>query len=167
MCQKRRVGKRFPTVLADEFERCRSRLGNSERILVFLSIVLQSTKEVRRSGDICSQFTWRMDAWNKGKYKMLVQDTKRTLESQLSVRRHTSSTETIQKIFHQKVLWGDIRGTTHFLTECKRGRVVLPTDLCSKTQQPALEVLKGKHPSSKTPNIDIFLSLKKRQNLWT
>ena len=32
----------------------------------------------------------------------------------------------------------------------------MPTDLCSKTQQPDIDVLKGKHPSSKTPNPSHF-----------
>ena len=49
---KGRMGQRFLTVLAEEFKRCQSCLGNSDQILVFVSIVLQSTKEVRRSEDM-------------------------------------------------------------------------------------------------------------------
>ena len=49
---KGKVGKIYLIVLVDKFERCQQRLHNSERILLFVSIILQSTNKVRRSGDV-------------------------------------------------------------------------------------------------------------------
>ena len=60
------------------------------------------------------------------------------------------------KFFIKKVFRGDLCKAIQFLTEREKRGVVLPKERCSKTQQPALEVLKGKHPSGKTSNPSHF-----------
>jgi hypothetical protein len=51
---------------------------NSEQFIVFQMVILQRTREVKHARDIKPQMQSRLDAWDQGKFAMLVQDTKET-----------------------------------------------------------------------------------------
>jgi hypothetical protein len=57
-----------------------------------------------------------MDAWEEGKFAMLVQDTKRMMEANLSLWQGKMMNEQQAKIFHGKMLQGDMRGVVQYLT---------------------------------------------------
>ncbi|KAI2490762.1 hypothetical protein MHU86_23809 [Fragilaria crotonensis] len=69
-----RVGRRFIATLTSEFRGVRERRWNSERPLVFVATVLQTTQGVRRAKDIRSRLAQRMDLWDQGHFKALVDD---------------------------------------------------------------------------------------------
>jgi hypothetical protein len=81
-----KVGRRFLTILAAEFRGIRERLWNSERPLMFAATVLQTTQGVRRAKDICRRLAQRMDLWDQGYFKALVDDT----EGEIMSRRPSS-----------------------------------------------------------------------------
>jgi hypothetical protein len=70
------VGHRFIEKLAELLEGVQSCKWNLERFLLFLMVVLQCPRDVKQAWDIKNWLTKRMDAWEKGKFTMLVQDTK-------------------------------------------------------------------------------------------
>jgi hypothetical protein len=72
---KGRVGRRFLATLTREFRGVRERSWNSERPLVFISVILQTKKGVRRAKDIRAWLTNRMDLWDQGFQAALVDDT--------------------------------------------------------------------------------------------
>jgi hypothetical protein len=63
------------TSLVAEFWGVRERTGNSERILVFCAVVLQTTPGVLRARDIRARILNRLDLWKKGAFESLCTDT--------------------------------------------------------------------------------------------
>jgi hypothetical protein len=51
-----------------------SRKWNSEKFLVFQMVTLQQSKEVTGAGNIKKYLSRGVDAWEAGKFEMLVQD---------------------------------------------------------------------------------------------
>ena len=51
------------------------------------------------------------------------------------------------------VLDGKVRAAICSLTSQNRGGVLLPEDPCTKTGQPVIKVLEGKHPDLRMPNL--------------
>jgi len=146
------VGRRFTSLLADEFDGILSRKCNSERPLVFSMVILQRTRNVRKSKDIKSRISKRLDAWEQGKFDMLVQETERDMKSLLSDKQRGTTFEQRAKIFHQKMLRGDVRGAVRYLTEREKGGVFMPDEIDEKTGDTVEEVLQSKHPDAR--NVD-------------
>jgi hypothetical protein len=81
---------------------------------------------------------------------MLVQDTERTLEIFLSTKRGgevtSLCTEQRAKIFHRKLLPGDVRGAVRYLTDSEKGGILIPGDVHEKSGDSVAEALESKHP---------------------
>jgi hypothetical protein len=60
----------------------------------------------KQSKDIRRRIPRRARCWEEGKFRMLVQESARSMESFLSTKRGTTAEERA-KIFHRKVLRGD------------------------------------------------------------
>ncbi len=52
-------------------------------ILLYSMVVLQRSRDVKRAQDIKNRLTKRMDAWEKGKLTMLIQDTEQDIQTYL------------------------------------------------------------------------------------
>jgi hypothetical protein len=79
------VGCRFVRLLTkEELEGIHSRKWNSKQFLGFQMVILQRSKEVRGAGNIKRRLSRWMDAWEAGKFNMLVQDSERTALAQLA-----------------------------------------------------------------------------------
>ena len=102
------AGKRFVRMVASLLNGVKSRKWNAEKFIVFQMVVLQRTRDVKRSRDIRRRITRRMDAWEEGKMAMLVQDTERTMEANLSHKQGITTDKQKAKIFHRKMLCGDV-----------------------------------------------------------
>jgi hypothetical protein len=148
------AGKRFVRMVASMLNGVKKRKWNSEKFIVFQMVVLQRTRDVRRSRDIRRRISWRMDAWEEGKYTMLVQDTQRTMEANLSTKQGITSEEQRAKIFHRKMLRGDVRGAVRYLTEREKGGILLPGDIDEKSGIEVSKVLESKHPAARTPSTE-------------
>ena len=93
---------------------------------------------------------------------MLVQDTERTLTSLLTSKQGRLTTDQRAKIFHRKILRGDMRGTVRYLTEREKGGILMPIDTDEKSGDSVEAVLKSKHPDARTPTAE---TLPKYNNL--
>ena len=51
----------------------------------------------------------RLDAWEDGKYWMLVEDILRTCAEYLTVAQREESADHRAQIYHSLVLWGELR----------------------------------------------------------
>jgi hypothetical protein len=151
---KGRTGKRFISMLADEFQGVVDRHWNSERPIVFAAVILQKQTGVVRAKDIRARLMSRMDIWEQGRYKALVDDTivqMRMRPTVTGVRDKASE----GRAFNAKVLSGRLRSAVRNLTNRESGGVKMPDDLCSKTGTPVLEVLRGKHPALRDPGPEV------------
>ena len=63
----------------------RDRLWNSERFIVFQTVILQRARHVTASQAIPWCIEKRLDAWAEGKHSMLVEDTLRACGEYLTI----------------------------------------------------------------------------------
>jgi hypothetical protein len=148
------VGKRFVERAAEELKGVKSRKWNSEKFIVFQLVVLQQSRDVKRSRDVRRQISRRLDAWEKGQFTMLVEDTLRSMEAHLSHKQGTTTPEQRTKTFHQKVLHGNLRGAVRYLTERQKGGILYPDNINKKTGCTVQSVLESKHPDARTPSVN-------------
>ena len=145
------VGRRFITILVHEFRLVRfQRIANSERPIVFVSVILQKTHGVRCAKDIRQRLTQRMDLWEAGAYEALVNDTELEANARLG-HIPKQDIDTLARTFNVKVLSGRLRSAVRTLTNRNGSGVLLPTDTCSKTGETVLTVLQQKHPALRDP----------------
>ena len=58
-----------------ELNRVRARKWNSNRVIVFRSVILQHAKGVNNSNHIRTRIFFKLDFWNRGAFDKLVKDT--------------------------------------------------------------------------------------------
>jgi hypothetical protein len=92
-----------------------------------------------------------MDAWQQGKLSMPVQTIEQTMESLLSAKQGGLTTKQRAKIFHRKMLQGDVRGVVRYLTNKGKGDIFRPSDIDEKTGDSVKTVLRSKHPDARIP----------------
>eukprot|EP00957_Ditylum_brightwellii_P097843 7451086-Ditylum_brightwellii.AAC.1 len=56
--------------------------------------------------------------------------------------------------YHGTVLSGKLRAAVQAATDREKRGVLFPSNNCTKTGAPVLEVLKGKHLPTRTPDVD-------------
>ena len=69
------------------------RRWNSDRFIVFQTVTLQRAHHVTASRDIRRRIEKRLDAWEAGCYKMLVEDTLRSSTQYLTAVHREESAE--------------------------------------------------------------------------
>ena len=146
-----RVGRRFISMVAHEFEMVRERHSNSERPMVFIATILEKAPGVVKASDIRRRLEQRMDYWEQGHHVALTDDTETLMEARSHPGRRPSDPEAQARAFHGKVLSGRLRSAVRGLTSREGGGVFHPDDPCSKTGRPVLDVLKEKHPDLREP----------------
>ena len=82
-----KVGRRYVHALALELQEIRDRHWNSERFIVFQTVTLQRARHVTASRDIRRRIEKRLNAWEAGRYTMLVEDTLRSSTQYLTAVR--------------------------------------------------------------------------------
>ena len=87
------VGKRFVERVAEELKGIKARKWNSERFLVLQVVILQRSRDVKRSRDVRRRIAKRLDAWEKGQFTMLVEDTLRSMGANLTHKQGTTTPE--------------------------------------------------------------------------
>ena len=68
-------GSIFVGILSMELDGLRSSKWNSERTIVFQSVMLQCAQGVNNSKHICARIKFRLDFWNCGIFDKLMKDT--------------------------------------------------------------------------------------------
>jgi hypothetical protein len=78
------AGCHFIEKLAELLEGIQNRKWHTERFIIFSMVVLQWRREVKQARDIKNEISRRIDAWEEGKFTILVQDTGRDVQTYLS-----------------------------------------------------------------------------------
>ena len=85
-----KFGKIFVGILSVELDGVRARKWNTERVIIFQSIILQRTQGVNNSAQIRNRILFQLNLWNRGAFDNLVKGNskfrygiprKRSLES--------------------------------------------------------------------------------------
>ena len=137
--------------LAEELRGICDRRWNSERFIVFQTVMLQRARHVIASRDIRRRIERPLDAWEAGRFAMLVEDTLRSSTQYLTAVRREETTEHQAKTFHGLVLRGKPRTAVRWITEREKGGVLQHEEQCTKRGDRVLEVLHAKHLDARPP----------------
>ena len=144
------VGKEFLLKLTAELEGVWHRNHNAEQPLVFVALMLQEADGVRKARDIRDLLRSRLAHWTDGKFVPLMDD----FLAQARLRDGPIAEKTDKeafRAFHAKLTSGRVRAACRNLTNRDGGGLLHPTDKCTKTGRPVLDVLKSKHPPLRDP----------------
>ena len=112
-----KVGMRFISMLASEFNGVRARKWNSERPIIFAPIILRKTTGVYKARNIRTWITRRLNDWEKGNYAALVADT--IGEALCNVKSKTTPPEENEiraRVFNSLLLSGRVREAVRYST---------------------------------------------------
>lgn len=158
-----RVGTRFVHVLAEEIERFVAGRQNSERQLLFTSLVLQRDKMVKKGKDIRPLLTRRMDMWEEGKLQALLHEAKRC-DRQLATGHRLMTCTQLERSFNRMMLQGRVRAAVRLLTDRGGSTVLNPEAEAIGKDGPlgktCLEAFREKHPPQKEPDPRAFVECK-------
>ena len=151
-----RVWRHFVHSITVELTGVRQRCWNSERFIIFQTVTLQRARHVTKSCEISRQIYQRLDAWEAGEHKILVEVTVRTCTQYLSTSRGDYSPEHKAKIYNSLVLRGKLQSEVQWITEREKGGVFQTGETCPKTGELVFGVLFLKHPKSCSPTARIL-----------
>ena len=121
------VGKEFLRVLAEEVRSVESGKEISERMLVFVPMVLQKDGMVKQGQDIKRLISGRLTMWRDGLFEELMFEFERCCSagSRKQRKRNVDERERINRIFTRSMLRGQVKAAMQWLTEpevCKAAR---------------------------------------------
>jgi hypothetical protein len=93
-----------------------------------------------------------MDAWEAGKFAMLVQETERDMKTFLATKQGGTTPEERYKIFNRKMLEGNPKAAVLYLADKEKGGILMASDIDEKTGASVATVLESKHPEARTPD---------------
>ena len=128
------------------FQQCH---WNSERFIVFQTVIIQLSKHVNSSGAFRWNIERHLDAWKAGEFRIPAEDMACTCAQNISTRRREETAEHRGKIFRSLVLRDKLHSDFRWITDREKGRVFKLGDICPKTGKPVLEVLRLKHPGAR------------------
>ena len=133
-------------------ERCAAQQQSSEREFVLTALVLQRDKMVRKAKDIRPLLTRRMDMWEAGQLKELLQEAQRC-DRQLATSLTPMNQEQVERTFARLMMEGRVRSAVRLLTDRLGGGVLDPganvEGAGGPPQRTVLDVLQEKHPPQK------------------
>ena len=154
------VGTRFVNLLAVEIERCTAKRQPSEREFIFTALVLQRNKMVKKAKDIRPLLTRRMDMWEAGQLKELLQEAQRC-DRQLTTSITPMSPEQVERTFARMMMQGRVPSAVRLLTDRLGGGVLDPgAEAQGKDgglQKTVFDILQEKHPPQKHADPRAFI----------
>ena len=95
----------------------RDRRWNSERFIVFQTVILQRARHVTASQAIHRHIKKWLDAWGEGKHVMLAEDTLQACKEYLTIAQREDTAEHWAQTYHSLVLRGKLRMAVRWITE--------------------------------------------------
>ncbi|KAF6210438.1 hypothetical protein GE061_013544 [Apolygus lucorum] len=144
----------FVDTLASEITSLTAGQFSSERVLVFLSVVLQRSKMIKQPKDIRILLGRRLQLWTEGQFDTLINEAV-LLDRKLNHNQRTHG-YCPELAFHRLLLRGKAREAVGRLSENSRMSVLGPTEVIDMQGKTVLEDLMEKHPDQTIPDIDML-----------
>ena len=155
-----RVGREFVVALSDEVLGLSRRREQSERLIVFMAVLLQRDNFVKKNSDIRRLLQRRLSLWKDSHFGELVAECVRCAGYKSKGRKSSKLQGDAHdcKVFTRLVLRGQMRSAVRWLTErCSSGGVLLPSAVVDGEGKTVLDVLKAKHPEPGLVQEEAFL----------
>ena len=142
------VGKHFVDILANELFLLVERKTSSERFIVFFRVILQRDGGVKRSCDIRRLISRRLELWDNGKVKELVQEALRCSKQGQRRMKNKGVNDEEQRVKRfTRLMWrGEIKAAARLINQKMSGDVMGPNDVSSVSEKTVIEALRDKHP---------------------
>ena len=153
------VGKDFVVLLSSEIDLLAQGSVRSERVLVFLSAMLQRDPMVQRGTDIRHLLARRLQRWKDHCFEDLVNETERCAW-RLPRSRFKHEKDRCVKVFTHLMLWGQVQAAVRFITNRVHGGGGV-LSLVASTGVPGhsvLDILHEKHPEPGAIDESAFMS---------
>ena len=155
------VGRKFCDILASEIERYNQGLQKSEREFLFTALILQKKKSIKSGKEVRALLKRRMDLWEKGSIKELLDEAKRC-DRQYPNMTDKMDEDHLQRVFNRLMMLGKVREANYLITErAARGGVLHPHDIAEGKDGPlnktVLEVFIEKHPDPRPLDKEAFM----------
>ena len=144
-----KVAHRFLALLIAEWKGCREGRWNSERPLCLAACILHRLNGMKmKACEIRAILTQRMDVWEAGRFDTLVTSVENQWkrgDGNSGQRVDLTEEEWLEskgRRFNALVQSGKLRNAVRTVTDRNGGGLYRPTDACSKTGEPVLEVLR-------------------------
>ncbi|KAF6200183.1 hypothetical protein GE061_006484 [Apolygus lucorum] len=151
----------FIGILADEVEALVGGIHPSERLFIYVSVLLQRDKMVKQASDIRLLLQRRIQLWVDGEIDALIaealtSDRKLGGRPRRGVKNKQTDSEAVNeglvKMFHRLMSRGKVREASRWLMEGGTTTVLAPESEIDENGTTVLDELSAKHPSPTIPN---------------
>ena len=133
---------------------------NLEKPLIFAACMLTKESGAKFAPDIRKLIMIRLDTWEQGKICSLVLAVEAGAKGGPGKRPNAVGDEelfewanTVDKKLDSMILSGKLRNTVRMVTNCGKDGLLKPTNECSRTKLPVIDVLRAKHPDIRVPDL--------------
>ena len=151
------IGRDLVGLLSSEVNLLVQGSMSSERVIVFLTVILQRDPMVKRGADVRRLLLRRLEDWKVEKFTDLVFDAERCSRQHSKPRRKDGEDHTVA-VFTRLMLRGQVCSAVRFITDRVSGGGVLACDSPSGIPGKSVaDVLREKHPEPCSFGRDAFL----------
>ena len=141
------IGRHFDGLLSDEVCFLNRGAFMLERLIVFLSVILQRDVMVKKSTDIRRVLSCRMSLWQEGCIALLIDEYERCTRRFSKAHSEKMDEAHIIKVFTHLMWRGQVHSAVRWVTErSSSGCGVLDPTLVVYDDKTVFDLLKEKHP---------------------
>ena len=123
------IGKSFLLMLAKEIDGVQGRKWNMEKVMCFMSMILQRSTDLKGAENIKRRIKQNILDWNEKKHKMLNSSTIICVEACMNRKRGGINTKERAIAFSSLICRGEIREGIRYTCERESGGIMLPGDV--------------------------------------
>ena len=113
---------------------------------IFMSMILQTSPDVKGTSNIRKGIKNRIANWIDKKFQVLASSTVLCAEAQMNRIRGIVTIKERAKIFSALICRGKMRAAIRYAGEREKGGILMPGDVGEKTGDLVSEILESKHP---------------------
>ena len=119
---------------------------NVERVLCFMSMILQVSHNIKRAANVRRRLKEKMIEWEESKYQLLTSSIGICTEAKTNSEKEPIKIKERAKIFSSLIRrGGGIRAAVRYACERENGGIIIPGDTYEKTGGLVGDTLKQKH----------------------
>lgn len=151
------ASRRFVHTLADEVDHLTKLNYPSERLLIYIAVMLQRDQNIKQAKDISRLLDRRLKLWADEQFDILISESiksDKSLQNKYSRKHHNNDeiTQTFTRLIHR----GKVREALNWLLTKDTSKVLNSNDEVDYTGKTVIDVLSEKHPPHTNANPDLF-----------
>lgn len=149
------IPKTFIQTLTKEVEALSKSEFPSERLIIFISVMLQRNKMVKQAKDIRILLTQRLQHWDENNYDLLINEAL-SCNKKLNGSKKDNNDDQVIKVFNRLMIRGKVRDAMNWLVEKGKNGILHPNTEIDSNGKTVFDILKEKHPNKTEPDEKLF-----------